>query len=282
MDETPFESKYKGYDQTDHIKLSATDRSIVLNAGTCKAGKKHTVTFRPVQRTGGENVGENVCYLYQRFVCPHGEGCKFLHTGEGGCKVKGDGVKRCFEWVKKGKCGKGDACKFKHDEGSKGSKMKKRPAAAVVEDDGGEKKKGKGENDCNNWKSKGKCRKGDKCPYRHDEGVRIRALAKRAKKSPPGTSVCVPVVEMDNKNGCLGVVLRGNIKADVKRSTVDKILKSLGAPKHKKVKVEEGRVEVTWTTKEKTEDGMVILSNENVRAMFGDGVGIEYKPVGEE
>jgi hypothetical protein len=260
---------------------SEEDRSLVLKEGSCKAGKKHTVTFRPVQRTSGDNVGSNICYLFQRFVCPHGSDCKFLHTGEGGCVVRGDGVKKCFDWVKKGKCGKGDACKFKHDEGSRGSKMKKRKAAVVEEEEGME-KKGKGEKDCNNWKSKGKCRKGDKCPYRHDEGVRIRALAKRSRNSAASAGACVPVVAMDNVEGSLGVVIKGDIKGDMKRSTVDKILKSLGAPKHKKVTVGEGVVEVKWTTKEKTEDGLIILSNENVREMFGAGVQVEYDKGGKE
>jgi hypothetical protein len=68
----------------------------------------------------------------------------------------------------------------------------------------------------------------------------------------------------------------------MKRSTVDKILKSLGAPKHKKVTVGEGVVEVKWTTKEKTEDGLIILSNENVREMFGAGVQVEYDKGGKE
>jgi hypothetical protein len=35
---------------------------------------------------------------------------------------------------------------------------------------------------CINWKTKGKCRKKDKCPYRHDEDVRQAFLDKKAKK----------------------------------------------------------------------------------------------------
>ena len=38
------------------------------------------------------------------------------------------------------------------------------------------------EKDCINWKTKGKCRKGDKCPYRHDEVVRKNALEKKERK----------------------------------------------------------------------------------------------------
>lgn len=37
--------------------------------------------------------------------------------------------------------------------------------------------------DCINWKTKGKCRKGDKCPYRHDEAVRQAFLDKKEKKA---------------------------------------------------------------------------------------------------
>ena len=40
----------------------------------------------------------------------------------------------------------------------------------------------KSEKDCINWKTKGKCRKQDTCPYRHDELVRQAAVAKRERK----------------------------------------------------------------------------------------------------
>lgn len=185
--------------------------------------------------------------------------------------TKGDGVKRCFDWVKKGSCRKGEGCKFKHGEDSRGVKRKK----CTEEGEGDKPKLEDGEKDCRSWKSKGKCRKGDGCPYRHDEGVRIKALAKKG-----GNGLCTPATAIDTKNrtGSTGVVMRGKIKGDIKRSQVERILKSLGAPKHKKVTaaVEEGKVEIVWTTKEKTEDGMVILSNENVRDMFGEGVVPEY------
>ena len=36
--------------------------------------------------------------------------------------------------------------------------------------------------DCINWKTKGKCRKRDQCPYRHDEAVREAALLKKKRK----------------------------------------------------------------------------------------------------
>mmetsp|Transcript_24406 Transcript_24406/g.30034 ORF Transcript_24406/g.30034 Transcript_24406/m.30034 type:complete len:198 (-) Transcript_24406:40-633(-) len=39
------------------------------------------------------------------------------------------------------------------------------------------------EKDCINWKSKGKCRKGDKCPYKHDEAVRDACLEKKKRKA---------------------------------------------------------------------------------------------------
>jgi len=264
------------------------DRSLVLSRGTVKAGKKHTIIFRPISRTSGPtSSGDNICYLYQRFVCPHGSNCKFLHVGEGGCIVKGDGVKKCFDWVRKGKCSKGDACKFRHDSDTRGSKKKmKRTIEEEGEEqgmEGGSKKKNKisdSEKDCINWKTKGKCRKGDKCPYKHSEDVRIRALAKKVKKNNVagvGCKVCVDEGEApSNKESCKTVVLKGDINSDMKRSTVERILKSLGAPKHKKVKVDEGVVRITWTTKEKTEDGMVVLWNRNVRDMFGTEVRVEY------
>ena len=36
--------------------------------------------------------------------------------------------------------------------------------------------------DCINWKTKGKCRKGDQCPYQHDPRLQQKALAKIAKR----------------------------------------------------------------------------------------------------
>ena len=38
------------------------------------------------------------------------------------------------------------------------------------------------EKDCINWKTKGKCRKGDACPYRHDEEILKAILAKKKRK----------------------------------------------------------------------------------------------------
>lgn len=38
------------------------------------------------------------------------------------------------------------------------------------------------EKDCITWKKKGKCSKGDKCPYRHDEALQKKALEKKKRK----------------------------------------------------------------------------------------------------
>jgi RNA recognition motif-containing protein len=43
-------------------------------------------------------------------------------------------------------------------------------------------KKDSKEKDCIGWKTKGKCRKRDKCPYRHDDAVREAFIAKKQKK----------------------------------------------------------------------------------------------------
>ena len=44
-------------------------------------------------------------------------------------------------------------------------------------------KKEKKDKDCISWKTKGKCRTGDRCPYRHDEAVREACLAKKQKQA---------------------------------------------------------------------------------------------------
>jgi len=154
----------------------------------------------------GTDPGRDVCYLWNLNRCPYGDDCKFKHIGEGGCikqekdmtpeeqkqlnrKRKG----KCFTYKKKGKCSKGDECPFSHDfvpeicvtattskstdggDGETNSSTNKSTKIEVV-------LKSKSEKDCINWKTKGKCRKGDKCVYKHDPELQQKALEKKAKK----------------------------------------------------------------------------------------------------
>jgi hypothetical protein len=130
------------------------------------------------------------CYAWTKFNCTHGDDCKFAHEGDGACVKVGEPYKgrkfKCMSWTKKGKCSKGDFCNFLHDATSKGGKveLKGQGADAGVEQrkeadkdnkegsyEDGEAKAPRGAvvtGICNNLRKKGRCRKGDKCPYSHD------------------------------------------------------------------------------------------------------------------
>ncbi|KAL3766445.1 hypothetical protein ACHAWU_007480 [Discostella pseudostelligera] len=184
--------------------LAGTVRgSAKMNTNTSTTSKrKHTMYIRPVLRDDdtsnhatkhndnrnkysedGKN-SKDICFLWKKHRCPYGDGCKFVHVGEGGCAVvnststpnvkhdgDGDGdatgtsskKKHCFNFKKSGKCKAGDDCPFLHDINVTTTKTKHR------EEEGAEvgKQKDKSQIMCINWKNKGKCRKGEKCPYRH-------------------------------------------------------------------------------------------------------------------
>jgi len=143
-------------------------------------------------------TGRDVCHLWSLKRCPYGNECKFRHVGEGGCLRREEDLTpeeqkqlrrkrkgKCFVYKKKGRCPKGDDCPFSHDfepdvkarTGDSETKSGSGGGACVAVD-----AVPKSEKDCINWKTKGKCRKGDKCPYKHDPEVQKRALEKIAKK----------------------------------------------------------------------------------------------------
>ena len=159
--------------------------------------KKHTMYLRPYhdqkasskQEEGGEDGTVNICYLWTQNRCPYGENCKFEHSGPGGCQTseststsKKSKKQKCFAY-KKGKCKRGDDCPFSHDfVPSVTNKPTTTSTVTAEEPEKPVSQTPKSEKDCINWKTKGKCRKGDKCPYRHDESVQQLALAKLKKK----------------------------------------------------------------------------------------------------
>ncbi len=135
------------------------------------------------------------CYAWQKFQCTHGDTCKFAHQGDGGCMAVGvpyQGRKfQCMSFKAKGKCSKGDKCLFLHslahvknrDKSKSSEKDTKKRSVTDAADDGGWVMQGEKEEEeadcvedgkekekgvCNNLKRKGKCRKGDRCPYSHD------------------------------------------------------------------------------------------------------------------
>eukprot|EP00957_Ditylum_brightwellii_P201049 15323851-Ditylum_brightwellii.AAC.1 len=143
-----------------------------------------------VEEGDGENKEvdkrKNLCHLWSMHRCPYGDKCKFLHEGDGGCLPSSEngndtkGGKRkqkCFTFKKKGKCKLGDKCPFSHDSHThpKATDNQKKDD----NEDEADSKNDKTQNDCINWKTKGKCRKKDRgCPYRHDEDVKRAALSK--------------------------------------------------------------------------------------------------------
>lgn len=114
-----------------------------------------------------DDIVKKICFLWQNGRCPYGDGCKFAHTGEGACLEKKEPSQRkrkCWDYLK-GKCKLGNECPFIHQVTECPKPVKgDRP---------------KCEKDCINWKTKGRCRKRDSCPYRHDEALREKVLAKK-------------------------------------------------------------------------------------------------------
>ncbi|KAL7487894.1 hypothetical protein ACHAW6_013537 [Cyclotella cf. meneghiniana] len=199
---------------SDTISQEAMRCGTVRGSAKTSSKRRHTLYIQPVlrddedkdnnklsasdsKRTSAE--GKDICFLWKKFRCPYGDTCKFVHEGEGGCAAdvtnkstvdcKKSKVQKCFSFKKRGKCKLGDKCPFFHDV----STAKK---DAVPKTDNSQSKHvkidlkdgtlssgDKQTKDCINWKTKGKCRKGVNCPYRHDEGVRLQALSKKDKVS---------------------------------------------------------------------------------------------------
>lgn len=187
------------------------------NSNNDKEGNDSTNNEQP---TAGRR---DVCYLWNLHRCPYGEECKFKHVGEGSCQViqnkkeledllspeeqnklqrKRKG--KCFIYKKKGKCDKGDDCPFSHDfmvasnilienTTANNKKQKRSNDNDKNESEGkynetnnitnnNKVKLSNSQKDCINWKTKGKCRKGDRCEYKHDLELQRKALDKKAKK----------------------------------------------------------------------------------------------------
>jgi len=194
------EAKHRGFGFVTFA--SPAQYQAAIEAGSVRGSfkstskRKHTMYIRPVVREeengygdGAENVvgrDKNICFLWNKHRCPYGDGCKFVHEGEGGCvaDAKKDGShskkkQKCFTFKKSGKCKHGDECQFSHDIVTKKEDGVKED---VKEDKTNDKKRDRSLKDCINWKNKGKCRKGDKCPFRHDESLRDKVIAKKKGK----------------------------------------------------------------------------------------------------
>jgi len=127
-------SEHRGFAFVTMINTEKRDEAIALNTirGRAKAGskRKHTLYIRPIVRTHDTNGDEDGPTNH---------------------------LNVCFLWSKF-RCPYGDECKFNHS-GPGGCEEIKLPVSLE------EKKK---KQKCFSFKTKGKCKLGDKCPYSHD------------------------------------------------------------------------------------------------------------------
>ena len=185
----------------EHMYQKALALETVRGGRKATSTKKHTLYIKPYNP---EEEEAKLCFLWAKYRCPYGDECKFLHQGPGGCltKPQNDNNKgkakpqKCLEYKKKGKCTRTN-CPFSHDftttatsssstttttSDSKQQDKNKNKEKKKQESPKANKKKDS-EKDCINWKTKGKCRKGDNCPYKHDEALREAALQKKRKRT---------------------------------------------------------------------------------------------------
>ena len=115
-----------------------------------KKKKSYRMYILPKTRKEDTDTSSNsrICYLWKAGRCTHGDNCKFLHDGPGSCLPTVSKKEKCRTTSKS----------FQ--------------------------KKDKCDQDCINWKTKGKCRRKEKgqCPYKHDEALKEKALLKKQKK----------------------------------------------------------------------------------------------------
>ncbi|CAB9514119.1 zinc finger CCCH domain-containing protein [Seminavis robusta] len=199
-DDDKTETEHRGFGFVTFCTPDSYQKALTMPSIRCgrkaTSNRKHTLYIRPYAEKGAQEI----CYLWAKHRCPYGDDCKFVHEGDGGCMIivpsaeKADKKKqKCFAF-KKGKCKRGDQCPFSHDFKPNVATATTDNATTKDQDDNDDKEKAKdvdkdnkkrkrdnSEKDCINWKTKGKCRKGDKCPYRHDEALREAALLKKKK-----------------------------------------------------------------------------------------------------
>ena len=167
-------------------------RSAAVKHGTFKVstGKKNQIMHVAEVERQREGRGRDggVCFLWRQGTCTHGDSCRFAHSGEGSClrstKLEPK-KKKCFAY-KKGKCKAGDACPFRHvgmPKTSSSSSLSSTTTTTTTTTNA----KDNSVKACFNWLKKGKCNKGDKCPYNHETAEetasRKAARDKKDKKS---------------------------------------------------------------------------------------------------
>jgi hypothetical protein len=167
--------------QSKELYEKALALSTIKGGRKPKSKKLHTMHLRPYMTEPDE---VNQCYLWTNRRCPYGDECKFTHSGPGACLPTSDKDNKkkrgkCFAY-KKGKCSNGDECPFSHDFEPTVEKEKTDPTDVTAASN--KSSIPQSEKDCINWKTKGKCRKGDKCPYRHDPKLLKKVQEKKKTK----------------------------------------------------------------------------------------------------
>jgi RNA recognition motif-containing protein len=197
--------QHRGYGFVTFASTSCHVRALsdgtVRGSARPNSNRRHTMYVMPIVRDDdggkrGRDGGEkkktnrnddgiivdgtrNICFPWTRHRCPYGDGCKFVHAGEGGCIPTVDaGATAKRRGRSRG--GKKDG----ENDGGKGA----RTATGTSNDGVGgakeerEKEKDRSRIDCINYRNKGKCRRMSTCPYRHDPSAlrgKSRARAMR-------------------------------------------------------------------------------------------------------
>ena len=60
------------------------------------------------------NLTDELGFLFTMMDRSRGDACPFAHVAKEKIVPVANGPKRCFTWAKKGKCRKGDRCKYAH------------------------------------------------------------------------------------------------------------------------------------------------------------------------
>jgi RNA recognition motif-containing protein len=170
---TEEERKHKGFAfvvlKNQELVKAAIELKSVKGGRKQDSNKQHTLYIGPCLTDEEKEIkSSKTCFLWAQNRCPYGDQCKFSHRGPGSLVERKDKKQRKCRDHRKGKCKLSDAdCPFSHDFDVKPRVFEPKPDS---------------EKDCINWKTKGKCRRLDQCPYRHDPAVRDAVLAKKNRK----------------------------------------------------------------------------------------------------
>ena len=179
------EKPHKGFGFVVMNSVEEANKTIALGTlkgkRTATSKKLHTLYVGAVvHEEEGDAAKEKplrqVCFLWGQNRCPYGEQCRFEHSGQGGCiPVQEKSEKKrqkCWKFLK-GKCTDKN-CPLLHVNSNNNINKPSIDSRNA---------RPKSEKPCIDWKTKGKCRRLDTCPYAHDPDVQFRALEKIKRRS---------------------------------------------------------------------------------------------------